>query len=473
MGSNPADHGQIHFVTGKLAEPALRSVVEQLSPQANFRYTIQTLNITVAALMTVDWISKRIQLPPGTTKVMVTGFVRGDIAELSQQLGVPVERGPKDVRQLPDWFHMPAKSDDYGAYDIEIIAEINHAPSMAVDQVAEEAMQLAAAGADVIDLGCNPGTVWNDVADYVRALKERELRVSIDSLDPREIQPAVQAGAELVLSVNSSNSQYVAEWGCEVVVIPDDPKTLQGFDETIELLSSKKVPFRLDPILEPMSFGFAESLVRYYQVRQRYPQCEMMMGIGNLTELTDVDSAGLNVMLLGFCQEVGIRSVLTTQVINWARTSVRECDLARRMLHYAATHRILPKRLENGLITLRDGKLHEVGNNDLEELASQIKDDNYRIFAAQDMLHLLNSKIWLSDADPFQLFDALMKTSPKNINPSHAFYLGYELCKAKTAIQLSKNYTQDESLDWGYLTQQENSHRVDLSGKRHKDGADG
>ncbi len=61
----------------------------------------------------------------------------------------------------------------------------------------------------------------------------------------------------------------------------------------------------------------------------------MMMGVGNLTELTDVDSAGVNTLLLGFCQELAIRSVLTTAVINWARSSVREIDLARRLTHYA------------------------------------------------------------------------------------------------------------------------------------------
>ena len=61
----------------------------------------------------------------------------------------------------------------------------------------------------------------------------------------------------------------------------------------------------------------------------------MMMGVGNLTELTDVDSAGVNTILIGFCQELGIRSVLTTAVINWARSSVREIDLARRLAHHA------------------------------------------------------------------------------------------------------------------------------------------
>ena len=81
------------------------------------------------------------------------------------------------------------------------------------------------------------------------------------------------------------------------------------------------MPFRVDPVLEPIAFGFADSLGRYLQIRKGYPQLEMMMGVGNLTELTDADSAGINVLLAGFCQELGIRSVLTTEVINWRKAA--------------------------------------------------------------------------------------------------------------------------------------------------------
>ena len=118
---------------------------------------------------------------------------------------------------------------------------------------------------------------------------------------------ATRAGAELVLSVNSTNVEQAADWGVEVVVVPDVPSTLEGFEATLERLAHNGVPHRLDPVLEPIGFGFAASLGRYLDVRRRYPDAEMMMGVGNLTELTDVDSAGVNVMLLGFCQEVGIR----------------------------------------------------------------------------------------------------------------------------------------------------------------------
>lgn len=453
---------QIHFVTGKLAESSLRSVLADLAPRAEFDYTVQVLNITVAALMTAEWIAKRIEVPSGTTKVMVTGYCRGDVQLLEGAAGVPVELGPKDLRQLPDWFDQPTLDDDYGKYDIAILAEINHAPSFTIEEVVAEGKKLRAAGADLIDVGCDPGTIWREVADYVKALRDAGLRVSIDSLAPQEIAPAVKAGAELVLSVNSSNREHAADWGCEVVVIPDDPKTLRGFHETIEYLAARNVPFRLDPILEPISFGFTDSIVRYRETRQRYPEAEMMMGIGNLTELTDADSAGINVLLLGICQELGIRSVLTTQVINWARTSVQECDLARRLMRYALEHRTLPKRIEPKLVTLRDAKLSEPSEAELEQLPKQLKDQNYRLFVARQMLHLINCDVHLTDDDPLRLFEKLEATNPTNMNPSHAFYLGFELCKAMTAMHLGKQYRQDEALDWGYLTHEEESHRINL-----------
>ena len=96
----------------------------------------------------------------------------------------------------------------------------------------------------------------------------------------------------------------------------------------------------------------------------------MMMGIGNLTELTDVDSAGVNTLLVGFCQELAIRSVLTTAVINWARSSVREIDLARRLMHHAVVRRTLPKHLEPRLVMLRDPKVEPFGLADPRRAAA-------------------------------------------------------------------------------------------------------
>ncbi len=207
-----------------------------------------------------------------------------------------------------------------------------------------------------------------------------------------------------------------------------------------------------------MASALPRSLGRYLEVRRRYPDAEMLMGIGNLTELTDADSAPINVLLLGFCQELAIHSVLTTQVINWARTSVRECDLARRLVHYAVEHRTLPKRLEPRLVMLRDAEVPRYGAEALDHLAAQIKDPNYRLFAEEGTLHAVSAGVHETDTDAFALFDKLHRGRP--LDPAHAFYLGYELAKAVTALTLGKEYRQDEALDWGFLTRVEQFHRL-------------
>lgn len=463
-----------HFVTGRLAEHALRTQLELLAPQVGFEYSIDVLPITVAALMSPAWVARHIRVPEVAQRVILPGYCEGDLAPVSAVAGqASVERGPRDLRRLPEFFGQSTRSrGDYGAYSIQIVAEINHAPRLSRESILQQAKQLAADGADLIDVGCDPGEPWPEVGDVVRALRDEGLRVSIDSLNPQEIAPAVRAGAELVLSVNATNREASVDWGCEVVVIPDDFATLGGLDDTLDYLSSRHVPLRIDPILEPIGFGFATSLCRYVEVRRRYPDAEMLMGIGNLTELTDADSAGINTLLLGFCEEVGIRSVLTTQVINWASSSVKECDLARRLMHFAVKQRVPPKRIEPQLVTLRDARLYPLPLGQLDKLAAEIRDHNYRIFADAGALHLVSAGVHLDDDDPFMLFEKLLATQPKNVDASHAFYLGYELAKAQTALTLGKTYMQDESLDWGYLTKPEESHRLKM-GRRTDRNSDG
>ena len=446
---------RILFVTGRLAEFALRRVLDELAPRAGFSAEVAVLPITVAALMTPKWAARHLEVEDGIDRIILPGLCRGDLTPILEKArGTPVEHGPEDLRDLPRHF---GEADDrlsgYGSYDIEILAEINLAPRLSRADLLAQAESFAAQGADVIDLGCEPGESWSGVGDAVRALKDRGLRVSIDSFEPAEVAQAAEAGAELVLSVNSGNRAAARDWGVEVVAIPDQPGSLEGLDSTIEYLDAAGVPFRIDPILEPIGFGFSASLGRYLEVRRRYPNAPMLMGVGNLTELTDVDSAGINTLLLGFCQERGIRSVLTTAVINWARSSARELDLARRLVYHAVSKRVLPKRVEPRLVMLRDPKTPRFGPEVLAELQARIRDPNWRIHAEDGAIHALNNAHLLSDADPFVLFDRMGVT-----DPSHAFYLGYEMAKAKTALTLNKAYRQDQALEWGFLTEPEVSH---------------
>jgi len=454
---NPAP--RILFVTGKLAEPALRRTVADLAPRVGFEPHVAVLNITVAALLTTNWVARHLHVPDGIDRVILPGLCRGELAEL----GPKAERGPNDLRDLPEFFGKKSgPPPGYGAWDIEILAEINHAPKKSRDAILAEARHFLESGADVIDLGCDPGGPWPGVADAVKALRDDGHRVSIDSFDSTEVEAALAAGAELVLSVNGSNLHHVPRWrdrsSFEVVAIPDSPSDTDSLARTVDQLAHWGFPFRIDPILEPIGFGFAASLGRYLDARRRFPDAEMLMGVGNLTELTDADSAGINVLLAGVCQELGIRSVLTTEVANWCRSSVREFDLARRLVHHAVKEKTLPKRLEPRLVTLRDPKMHELGEAALAELADRITDRNYRIFAERGEIHVMNGHTHLRGRDAFDIFEQLLMADVA-LDPSHAFYLGYEFAKAVTALTLGKDYTQDRALNWGFLTRPETSHR--------------
>lgn len=456
-----SDRPRLLFVTGRLAEFAVRQVLDELAPRAGFDAELAVLPITVAALMTPKWAARHLEVPAGIDRVILPGLCRGDLAPVVAKAGTAsVERGPDDVRDLPRWFgQADTRLEGYGQFDIEILAEINHAPQLSTEDLRAMARRFADEGADRIDLGCDPGGPWPGVGEAVAALRAEGHRVSVDSFDPDEVAWAVAAGADLVLSVNGSNREHAVDWGVEVVAIPDRPGTLDGLDETVAFLDRRGVPHRIDPILEPIGFGFANSLGRYLETRRRYPSAALMMGVGNLTELTDVDSAGLNTVLAGFCQELSIGSVLTTAVINWARSSVRELDLARRLVYHAVARRMLPKHLEPRLVALRDARVSRFGPEALAELARRIKDPNWRIFAEDGMIHAMNHEHFLSDTDPFLLFDRMGVS-----DPSHAFYLGYELMKAKTALTLNKAYRQDQALDWGFLTEPEVSHRQRKAG---------
>jgi dihydropteroate synthase len=439
----------VQFVTGRLAEPALRATLAGMAP--DFAYTVTPLKITVAALMTTPWIARFLDIPADVDLVMIPGLCEGDLAPLRDKAGpAGVVRGPKDLREIPEFFGRAARAPDYGAWDIEIVAEINNAPRMTRAAIRRAADEFHAAGADVIDIGCTPGLEFPDLASVVQELTGAGYRVSIDSFDPAEIRTAVTAGARLVLSINNSNldaARDLASTGTRVVVIPDFGTGIETLAPTIAALESWGVAYYIDPVIEPIGFGFAASIERYAAVHRQYPDAELLMGIGNITELTAADSTGVNAVLIAICQELGVRAVLTTEVIPWAHGAVREIDIARRLMHYAVTQRQLPKHVDDRLVTIKDPRILAYTEEELRTLQASITDANFRIFTDRDTITVFNSERFVRGTDIQAIFGELQVTEA-----THAFYLGKELAKAKLAITLGKTYRQEGSLAWGYLT---------------------
>lgn len=447
----------ILFVTGRLAEASLRSIVAPIAEQLGFGFEIAVPGVQVAALLHVDLLLKRLDVPSHVTRVVLPGWCQGDIGELERHFGKPCELGPKDLFDLPEYFGIGKRRvADLSRYWVEIIAEINHATRMPLPEILTQARAFAAAGANVIDIGGVPGETSQRIREIVSALRAENLRVSIDSFERSEVEQAVEAGAELILSCNQANYDWVTQLGVEVVAIPDTPRDPASLDTLIERLTADSVPFRADPIIEPIGMGFTDSLARYIDCRRKHPDIALMMGIGNVTELTEADSAGVNMLLAAFCEELGIQSVLTTQVINWCRTAVAEFDRARRLVHHAVSHRTVPKHLDGSLLMLRDARLRGLSPEQLADIAANITDPNFRIHVSGGELHLMNRDGHWAGPDAFRLFEQALHTAhqrstPSAISPEHAFYLGYEMARAELALHLGKNYVQDEPLKFGVL----------------------
>jgi dihydropteroate synthase-like protein len=450
------------FVTGKLAEPALRATLERMAP--DFPYEVAVLRITVAALMTTSWIARHLTDAAGCERIVIPGLCEGDVRAIEDRWGTRAEKGPDDLRDLPEHFGLAALREEYGAHDIRIFAEINNVPHLPREEVVRAAEYYRQSGADVIDLGCSLDRRFDDVGDVVGHLKAQGFTLSIDTLDAGEILAADRAGVDFVLSLNGQNLEVAAGLRAMPVLIPDSPAALETLDRSIARLAALGRPFIVDPVIEPVGFGFAAALDRYVRVRARYPAAEMLMGIGNITELTDADTTGMNALLIGFCQELGIRHVLTTEVIPWARGAVREVDVARRLMYAARRRGVLPKHVDDRLLTVKDGRPKYYTEPELRALQRAITDPNLRIATTRDAIYVFNDRLFVGGTDIQALFEQLPVEEP-----GHAFYLGKELMKARLALLLGKTYVQEQPLRWGYLTpdREDTPHRrVRIEGRR-------
>lgn len=450
------------FLTGHLARSRLERILSDLK-DTTFTYEIVDIGVKVAALMSEEIIARRLKPPVVADRIILPGRYRGDLDRLSTRFDIPFLRGPDEVADLPVFLGRVGKPIDLSKHNMRIFAEIVDASALSLDALVDRASKLAAAGADVIDLGCLPDTPFPHLADAIRRLKAQGLSVSVDSANRNELETGAAAGADYLLSLTEETIDLAVKYNAVPILIPSVAGDLDSLGRAIAAAQNANISFIADPVLDPIHFGFAASLGRFLEARRRWPDIPMMMGTGNLTELTDADSSGITALLSGICSELSIDNVLVVNVSPHTIRTVEEHDRARRIMFAAKQDHALPRGYDAGLLQIHDRKPYPNSVEDIAVLASDVRDANFRIMTAPDGIHIFNVKSHAIAQDAFELFPKLNVES----DGAHAFYLGAELTKAEIAWKLGKRYTQDETLTWGAATPEEKMDRQRLKEAGH------
>ena len=179
-----------------------------------------------------------------------------------------------------------------------------------------------------------PDTEFEHPEDSVKAVKSLGLKVSVDSANNDELIRGGKAGADYILSISEKNKHILDKIKSIPILIPAKQGNLKSLERIVEIMIKNKKDFFADPILDPIHYGFARSIDRYIKLRKKFPKIKILMGTGNLTELTDCDSIGTNMILMGLVSELSINAVLVVQVSNHCKNSIKETDAARKIMYF-------------------------------------------------------------------------------------------------------------------------------------------
>lgn len=252
---------------------------------------------------------------------------------------------------------------------MRIVAEVTEAHKRDLDEVVERAKRLVEEGAHIISVGFE---AWSPRPDCVKKVisklvKELDTPVAIDSLIPSEIRAAIEAGAEMVLSVDLDNLEKVYPYARSVLCVaipysssrswmPREPS--ERLDLVVKLIEKARrlgfTKLAADLILDPPIIGTPLKVLYHYIVlKEKLPEIPTLIGVGNVVELADVDSIGMNALLVFLALEAGISMLLTVEKSYKAQGSTRELATAIKMATIAWAKRAPPKNLGIDLLVAK------------------------------------------------------------------------------------------------------------------------
>jgi len=356
-------------------------------------------------------------------------------------------------------------------FPMRVLAEIANAPLLSKEELINRAKYFVKSGAQMIDIGMIAGeTLDNKIPEMVNTLKENlnGIPISIDTLNPVEIKAAVESGFDMVLSLDHGNCDEILplleENQIPAVILPTDfgknwvPSTVEERVTSLEELTKKcsKIDVIADLILDPInSTSIVESIIACHDFKWRN-KVPLFFGVGNVTELLDTDSVGVNALLSGIAMELGASILFTPEESGKTLGSVHELSVSSKMMFLSKHRGSTAKDLGINLIILKDKRKGEVITEEVDapivEGAEEYKfkqdpQGSFKIMTENGFIkavHYVKMKpdIIIKGRTSKSVYDEIIKRGLIS-RLEHATYLGAELQKAEIAAKLSKNYVQD------------------------------
>jgi dihydropteroate synthase-like protein len=415
--------------------------------------------------------------------VIVSGMCTASFTGVEQATGVPVFRGPRHAadlslllpllgtvtlsRTVPADDFLAAKraeearasvaageeeaTFDYlirrmkigGTSRMKVLAEIMDAHRR--ENIREDVERFFASGADIVDLGFGFDAAPADVTRVFGAVADIDRPLAVDSQDAGLIRAALPR-ADIVLSLHSGNipvvGKEVAEAGAAAVIIADDHTLAHN------ITLAKKAGVRCiiaDPLLRPAGSGLVASIREFK--KGRYP---LFFGAGNVVELLDADSPGMNALLAAVAMELGASVIFTSEHSDKTQGSVAEMRRATEMMALAKD-RPYPKDLGIDLLVLKEKRRRrepplEYGTIvPAKEIPQEIQYDpkgNFRIGIEGGRIVAVIHGRAVAGTRWQDAFYTILKNGDVSLL-DHAAYLGRELYKAELAIRYGRSFEQD------------------------------
>jgi len=468
---------KVLLVTGRFAE----KMVRENSGGAD----VLVLDIDVAAFIT-DKHLEDINLS-GYDLVLVPGLAKGNWRKLEEKKGVAIRLGPVHAYDIPKVMEVIEEIElsheipadrllnlnreeelfklvnglDVGVFDIngiqiggnsrmKIVAEIVDATELERDELIQRIEYYLESGADIIDLGIPISYDLSDVRRAVKTARDYCDALSIDTFSKKAIEVGIAAGVDMIMSISLKNLEVLELIKDQAVVVVE--KNVDMLKHTVELVKTKTNKVIADPVLE--IFGVFESLSRYKRFREIDPITPMLFGVGNITELFDADSHGINAIIAYIAEEIGADLLFTTEASPKTVNSIRELKIASYMSKGSKIKKTPPKDLGLSLLVIKEkvrypeAELPEcLKAKEKKEFIRDPKGD-FRIWLSKGWIVCSHEKVCVVGKDAKSIIDTVLDLDLVS-RLDHAAYLGRELKKAEIALRLKKNYIQDQELNFG------------------------